>query len=193
MLKSGVQAAKIIIVTSIAIICGYDLHSDLRDYVRRVAAILDSEGCDAMVLSGGRTSATIDDSEARAMTRALAEHLKDPVVVLEERAMTTLENIVFAREMAERLFPVRRYVVTCDRVHAVKVMALCAILLRRRFRVRPVARKVPLRVTLFEPISFVAEVAAAIMPVFRPLLRRGAMKFKGLAERSPRSTRREAA
>ena len=180
-------------MTSIAIVCGYDLHSDLRDYVRRVAAVLDSEKCDALVLSGGRTSTTIDDSEAQAMTRALAEHLVDPVVVLEERAMTTLENIVFAREMAERLFPVRRYVVTCDRVHAAKVMALCAILLRRRFRVRPVPRKVPLRVTLFEPISFVAEVTAAIVPFLRPLLRRVAMRFKGLVERSPRSTRRATA
>lgn len=180
-------------MTSIAIVCGYDLQSDLRDYVRRVAAVLDSERCDALVLSGGRTSATIDDSEAQAMTRALAEHLTDPVVVLEERAMTTLENILFAREMAERLFPVRRYVVTCDRVHAVKVMALCAILLRRRFRVRAVARKVPLKVTLFEPISFVAEVSAAIVPLLRPLLRRMAMRFKGLVERSPRSARRAAA
>ncbi len=180
-------------MTSIAIVCGYDLHTDLRDYVRRVAAILDAERCDALVLSGGRTSPTIDDSEAQAMTRALAEHLVDPVVVLEERAMTTLENIVYAREMAENLFPVRRYVVTCDRVHAAKVTVLCAILLRRRFRVRPVPRRVPLKVTLFEPISFVVEVVAAIIPIFRPLLRRSAMRLKGLVEPSPRSARRATA
>ncbi len=180
-------------MTTIAIVCGYDLHSDLRDYVRRVAGILDAEHCDALILSGGHTSATIDDSEARAMTRALSEHLTDHVVVLEERAMTTLENIVYASEIAENLFAVRRYVVTCDRVHAPKVMALCAILVRREFRVRPVARRVPLRIMLFEPISFLAEVIAAIIPVFRAPLRRMAMRFKGLAARSPRSTRQEAA
>jgi DUF218 domain len=181
------------LVTTIAIVCGYDLHSDLRDYVRRVAEVLDAEHCDALILSGGRTSPVIDDSEAQAMTRALAEHLTDHVVVLEERAMTTLENIVYARELAEKLFTVTRYVVTCDRVHALKVNALCALLLRRRFRVRSVPRKVPLKVTLFEPISFIAEVAAAIVPVLRFPLRYVAMRFKGLDARSRRSTRQEAA
>lgn len=177
-------------MTTIAIVCGYDLHSDLRDYVRRVAEILDAEHCDALVLSGGRTSATIDDSEAQAMTRALSEHLTDHLVILEERAMTTLENILYARDLAEHLFPVRQYVVTCDRIHAPKVMALSAILLRHRFRVRAVPRKVPLKVTLFEPVSFVVEVVAAIFPIFRSMLRRAAMRIKGLAEPSPRSTPR---
>lgn len=180
-------------MTTIAIVCGYDLHSDLRDYVRRVAGVLDAEKCDALILSGGRTSPTIDDSEAQAMTRALSEHLTDHVVILEERAMTTLENLLFAREIAEKLFHVQRYVVTCDRVHAPKVAALCAILLRRKFRVRPVARKVPLRVTLFEPFSLAIEVFAAIVPAFRSVLRRAAMRLKGLDARSPRSTPRAAA
>ena len=179
-------------MTTVAIVCGYDLHTDLRDYIRRVVGVLDAEKCDALILSGGRTSPTIDDSEAQAMTRALSEHVTDHLVILEERAMTTLENLLFAREIAERLFPVRRYIVTCDRVHAPKVFALSAILLRRRFRVHPVGRKVPLRVTLFEPVSLIFEVVAAIVPLFRPLLRRGAMRFKGLA-RSRRSTRRATA
>lgn len=179
-------------MTTIAIVCGYDLHTDLRDYIRRVVDVLDHDTCDALIMSGGRTSPTIDDSEAQAMTRALSEHVTDHVVILEERAMTTLDNLVYAREIAERLFPVERYVVTCDRVHAPKVIALAAILLRRRFRVHAVGRKVPLKVTLFEPFSFVVEVIAAIVPLFRPLLRRAAMRIKGL-ERSPRSTRPEAA
>ena len=158
-------------MTTIAIVCGYDLDSDLREYVRRVAAAIAEERCDALVLSGGRTSPTIDDSEARAMTRALSEHLTDPVMVLEERAMTTLENLVFAREIAERLFPVRRYVVTCDRVHAPKVFALSAILLRRRFTVRSVARKVPLKVILFEPVSLRGQWCGDVsdLPIGAPL------------------------
>lgn len=180
-------------MTTVGIICGYDLHSDLRDYVRRVAAIIEDEQCDALVLSGGRTSPTIDDSEAQAMTRALTEHLNNPLVVLEERAMTTLDNIVYAREIAERMFPVRRYVVTCDRVHAAKVMALSAILLRRRFKVRAVPRKVPMKVTLFEPVSFVLEVIAAIFPVFRSMLRASARKLKGLSAPSRRSVPRAVA
>ena len=98
-----------------------------------------------------------------------------------------------AREMAERLFTVRRYIVMCDRVHALKVRALSAILLRREFKVRSVPRQVPLKITLFEPVSLVAEVVAAVVPLFRRPLRRMAMRFKGLSEPSPRSAQREVA
>ncbi|HEX9164042.1 MAG TPA: YdcF family protein [Thermoanaerobaculia bacterium] len=174
-------------MTTIAIVCGYDLHTDLRDYVRRIAGILEEEQCDALVLSGGRTSPLNDDSEAQAMTRALAEHLPNPLIILEERAMTTLDNILYARQLAEQIFAVRRYVVACDRVHAPKVMALSAILLRRRFVVRAVPRKVPLAVMLFEPVSFVIEVAAALLPFFRTALRTSARKIKGLSGPSRRS------
>ena len=99
--------------------------------------------------------------------------------------MTTLDNILLSRAMAG---DVTQYVVICDRVHAVKVMVLAAILLRVRFAVRAVRRKVPLRVLLFEPISVIAETLAALFPILRPALRRGAMRLKGLRNvRSPRS------
>ena len=178
-------------MTTVAIVCGYDLHSDLADYVRRVAPVLESERCDAIVLSGGRTSRFIDDSEAAAMSRALLDHLPHPQVILEEDSMTTLDNIVFGRRLA-RSIGAERYVVVCDRVHALKVSMLAALLLRRRFSVRAVRRKMPLRISLFEPVSLVAEVLAAVVPVFRPVLRKSAMLLKGISEPSRRSAQREA-
>ena len=124
-------------MTTVAIVCGYDLHSELSEYVRRLVPILEAARPDTIVLSGGRTSRHIDDSEANAMSVALAGHISHPNVILEESAMTTLDNIVFARSIA-RSNDVSRYIVICDHVHAAKVTLLSALLLRRNFRVHSV-------------------------------------------------------
>ncbi|HSP13738.1 MAG TPA: YdcF family protein [Thermoanaerobaculia bacterium] len=178
-------------MTTVAIVCGYDLHSDLADYVRNVVPLILAERCEAIIFSGGYTSPVHDHSEAQAMTRAFAAHVPDALVILEERAMTTLDNIVYGREIARQLFPSRRYIVICDRVHAPKVRVLSAILLRVGFSVRAVPRKVPAKVRLFEPVSLVAEAVAAVLPFLRVPLRRTAMRLKGLSvRRTPRSAPR---
>ncbi|HEY3053796.1 MAG TPA: ElyC/SanA/YdcF family protein [Thermoanaerobaculia bacterium] len=168
----------------VAIVCGYDIHSDLRDYVRRFVPFLSR--CDLVILSGGCTSSVSEESEAQALS-VLVDH---PNVILEEQSMTTLDNILFSRLMAEERGVVTHYVVICDRVHSAKVLVLSAILLRVHFTVRAVRRRVPLRVMLFEPISIVAEAFAAVFPVFRSALRRAAMRLKGVTARSGRSARR---
>lgn len=180
-------------MTKIALVCGYDLHSDLHGYVESVVPILDEEQPHAIVFSGGFTSPVHDDSEARAMTRILAAHVPDALVVLEERAMTTLENIEFGGRIADSLFGATHYVVICDRVHAPKVRLLCGILLRSRSTVRAVGRKVPRAVILFEPVSLVIEVLAAVFPFLRRPLRYGAMRLKGISAPWRRSARRAAA
>lgn len=180
-------------MTTVALVCGYDLHSDLDGYVRSVVPILDEEQPHAIIFSGGFTSPFHNDSEAQAMTRILAAHVKNALVVLEERAMTTLDNIVFGRTIADSLFHATHYVVICDRVHAAKVRALCAILLPARSTVHAVGRKVPLPVVAFEPLSIVIEVLAALVPLFRRPLRYGAMRLKGLSEPWRRSARRAGA
>jgi hypothetical protein len=162
-----------------AIVCGYDIHSDLRDYVHRFAPHLSP--CGVVILSGGCTSSLSDESEAH----ALSTFVDHPHVILEEESMTTLDNIVFSRRIAGQFGNVTHYVVICDRVHSAKVLVLCAILLRVRFTVRAVRRKVPLRVMLFEPISIVAEAVAAVFPLFRSTLRRAAMRLKGVRELIP--------
>lgn len=173
-------------MTTVAIVCGYDLHSELSEYVRRLVPILEAARPDTIVLSGGRTSRHIDDSEANAMSVALAGHLSHPNVILEESAMTTLDNIVFARSIA-RSNDVSRYVVICDRVHAPKVTLLAALLLRRNFQVHSVPRRMPLKIVLFEPVSLVAEAFAAVFPFFRSTLRRATMVLKRATGPSPRS------
>jgi len=180
-------------VTTVALVCGYDLHSDLDGYVKRVIPVLDETQPHAIVFSGGFTSPVHNDSEAQAMTRILSPHVPNALVVLEERAMTTLDNIVYGRTIGDSLFHATHYVVVCDRVHAAKVRVLCSILLRSRATVRPVGRKVPIPVLAFEPVSLMIEAAAAIVPFLRRPLRYGAMRLKGLSEPWRRSARRAAA
>ncbi len=108
-------------LVTIAIVCGYDLDSDLGAYVGRVAERLEGIHLDAIVLSGGRTHPKIDSSEAREMSRHLAELRPHGTVLLDHEAMTTLDNLVHARELVRQSFTATHdYLVCCDVAHAVK-------------------------------------------------------------------------
>src|SRR5438105_2082640 len=89
-------------LVTIAIVCGYDLDSDLGAYVGRVAERLEGIHLDAIVLSGGRTHPKIDSSEAREMSRHLAELRPHGKVLLDHEAMNTLDNLVHARELVKQ-------------------------------------------------------------------------------------------
>jgi DUF218 domain-containing protein len=174
-------------VTTVAIVCGYDLDSDLREYVERVTRRIHGERFDAVVLSGGRTHPRYSDSEATAMAEHLSPH---HCVLLDHEAMTTLDNIVFGRMLAERSFPrIERWVVCCDVAHAVKVWLLARIVLRGRVAMRVVHRPVPLHIWAREPFSIVLEVAGALIPWLRPLIRGAAARMKGVSSRQRRSAR----
>ncbi len=167
---------------TIAIVCGYDLDSDLGTYVERVARRLDGIHLDAIVLSGGHTSPTIDTSEAREMGRHLAELRPHGTVLLEDEAMNTLDNIVFARELVERsIGAVDRFLVCCDVAHVVKAGILARLVLRGRIQMLAVPRRVPLHIWLREPLSIIVETLGAVIPPLRSLLARAAARLKGVA------------
>jgi hypothetical protein len=179
---------------TIAIVCGYDLDSDLGAYVGRVARRLDGVHLDAIVLSGGHTSPTIDSSEAREMSRHLAGLRPHGTVLLEDESMNTLDNLVFARDLIERTVgAVDRYLVCCDVAHVLKAGILARLLLRGRVRMLAVRRRVPLHVWLREPLSIVLETLAAVIPPLRPLLSRGAARLKGVPAKRHPSARPEGA
>jgi hypothetical protein len=166
---------------TIAIVCGYDLDSDLGAYVERVSRRLAGIHLDAIVLSGGHTSPTIDSSEAREMGRHLAELRPHGTVLLEDEAMNTLDNIVFARELIERsIGAVDRFVVCCDVAHVLKAGILANLLLRGRVRMLAVQRRVPLHIWLREPLSIGLETLGAVIPPLRLLLSRAAARLKGV-------------
>lgn len=174
-------------MTTVAIVCGYDLDSDLREYVERVTRKIDGERFDAVVLSGGRTHPRFTESEAAAMAEHLSAH---HFVLLDHEAMTTLDNIVFGRVLAERTFPrVERWVVCCDVAHAVKVWLLARIVLRGPVALRVVKRKVPLHIWVREPLSILIEVTGALIPRLRPVIRGLAARMKGVSAMQRRSAR----
>src|SRR5437763_2395730 len=171
---------------SVGIVCGYDLNDDLHDYVKSVAPLIERENLDFVILSGGRTSPLSHHSEAWVMAAHLREILPNPELVLEEHAMTTLENLIFARGLAEHhAGVVARFVGFCDRVHRRKVAALSRLILGARTIVHCVDHDVAMRVRLFEPVSHVIEAAVARAPWLRKYLRAAAIRLKGVHETVP--------
>ncbi len=173
---------------SVGIVCGYDLNDDLSGYVTSVAPLIARENLDFVILSGGRTSARSHHSEAWVMAGHLREILPLPKLVLEEHAMTTLENLIFARGLAEHhAGVVERFVVFCDRVHQRKVARLAKLILGARAIVQCVDRDVATAVRLFEPVSHCIEAVVAVVPRLRKYLRAMAILMKGVSGRPPHS------
>ena len=173
---------------SVGIVCGYDLNDDLPGYVRSVAQLIARENLDVVILSGGRTSPRSRHSEAWVMARHLREIVPLPNLVLEEHAMTTLENLIFARGLAEHhAGVVARFVVFCDRVHQRKVATLAKLILGARAIVQSVDRDVAAGVRLFEPISHLIEAVVAVVPRLRRYLRAMAILMKGVSGNPPES------
>jgi hypothetical protein len=176
---------------SVGIVCGYDLDDDLGGYVRSVAPLIAREKLDVVILSGGRTSPRSHHSEAWVMAQQLSGLIAAPPLVLEEHAMTTLENLIFARGLAEQHADdeVERFVVFCDAIHRRKVTTLSRLILGARTAVRAVEHQVALRVRLFEPLSHIVETVVALAPRLRKYLRAAAMRIKGVTGEPPRAAR----
>jgi len=179
---------------SVGIVCGYDLNDGLHDYVKSVAPLIARENLDFVILSGGRTSPRSHHSEAWVMAGHLREILASPEFVLEEHAMTTLENLIFARGLAEHhAGVVARFVVFCDRVHQRKVAALAKLILGARAIVHCVDHDVARRVRIFEPVSHLIESVVAHFPRLRKYLRAAAIRMKGVSGTPPADARPELA
>ena len=177
-------------MTTVGIVCGYDLNDELVAYVGSIRPLIERERLDYVVLSGGRTSPHSFSSEAWVMARALGEILPAGRVLLEEHAMTTLENLVFGRGLAEHhCGVVDRFVVFCDRVHRRKVSTLARLLLGARATVHWVHHDVSLRVRLLEPLSHLIEAAVALVPPLRRHFRALSIRLKGVSGAPPRSAR----
>jgi uncharacterized SAM-binding protein YcdF (DUF218 family) len=175
---------------SVGIVCGYDLNDGLHDYVKSVAPLIERENLDFVILSGGRTSPRSHHSEAWVMAEHLREILPNPELVLEEHAMTTLENLIFARGLAEHhAGVVARFVVFCDSVHRRKVAALAKLILGARAIVHAVDHDVARRVRLFEPVSHFIEAVVAHFPRLRKYLRAAAIRMKGVSGTPPAAAR----
>ncbi len=169
----------------VAIVCGYDRFSDLHVYAEQVASEIAAVRVDRIIVTGGFTSRDSYHSEAWVMSRVLAAKLPHAVVVLEEWAMTTVDNLVFSRALAVEKFAADSFVVFCDHAHRVKAAVLTRIILGARAKVRSIPRSVRWRTLALEPVSIVCESVCAVAPPLRKLLSRLAAWSKGVTLRLP--------
>ena len=176
---------------SIGIVCGYDRFEDLHQYVERVAELITLTPVDAVVLTGGFTSPDSWHSEAWLMASVLARVMPRQRVLIEEQAMTTLDNLVFARSLAHQIFGrIGEWRVYCDAAHRLKVSVLSRIVLGRHARVFSVERDVEWHIHLIEPFSVVFESICAHVPGLQRLLSAFAARIKGVSGSSRRSVTR---
>lgn len=165
----------------VAIVCGYDRFSDLDLYAEQVASEIAAARVDRIIVTGGFTSRDSYHSEAWVMAQVLASKLPQAAVVLEEWAMTTVDNLVFSRAIAVEKFAAGSYIVFCDRAHRVKAAVLTRIILGANATVRTIPRTVSWLTLAFEPVSIVCEAVCAVAPPLRKLLSRVAAWSKGVA------------
>jgi hypothetical protein len=168
----------------VALVCGYGTTADvsLRAFVARVARRLAELNADVIVLSGGRTGVS-PETEARLLRSLLGSSVGAADVLLEERALTTLDNLAFARDLLlpyvvhERAHV--RLTVFCDRIRQWKVRALARRLFdsaRWVVRVVGIERATTLRDVLFQVPSFVIELMATGVPALADYLRHRALR-----------------
>jgi hypothetical protein len=164
----------------VAIVCGYDRFDDLHVYAEHVASEIAAARVDRVIVTGGFTSRDSYHSEAWIMASVLAVKLPHAVVVLEEWAMTTVDNLVFSRAIALEKFAAKSFLVFCDHAHRTKAAVLTRIVLGANATVRSIPRAVSWMTLAFEPVSIVCESVCAVAPPLRKLLSRFAAWSKGL-------------
>lgn len=173
---------------SIGIVCGYDRFEDLHLYVEHVAELISAAPVDAVILTGGYTSPSSWHSEAWLMAEVLAKVLPKQRVLIEEQAMTTLDNLVFAKSLAHRIFgKIQSWSVYCDAAHRLKAGVLSRIILGKHAQVFAVDRDVELHIRLVEPFSVVFESICAHVPGLQRTLSAFAARIKGVSGSSRRS------
>jgi hypothetical protein len=165
----------------VAIVCGYDRFDDLHLYAEQVASEIAAARVDRVIVTGGFTSRDSYHSEAWVMAQVLALKLPHAVVLLEEWAMTTVDNLVFSRAIAVERFAAKSFVVFCDHAHRFKAAVLTRIILGANAKVRSIPRVVSWATLVLEPLSIVFESICAVAPPLRKRLSRVAAWSKGVA------------
>jgi len=114
-----------------AVLLGYGIFNRAKvseakyeDYVRKFASFVNKQKVDVVVLSGGHTSPKrLLESEAESIAKYLKPLLKGNVTVhLENRSLTTLQNIEFSRKFLD--LKASSITVFCDNIRPQKVMWL---------------------------------------------------------------------
>lgn len=113
---------------NIAIILGYGIFNKndqkYKQYLDKSAQVIIENQADKVIFCGGFTKSGIDVSEAQSMSNYFKEIEPelDSKIILEEKSITTLENIRFTNELLSKnnLKP-EKIIVICDSIRLAKV------------------------------------------------------------------------
>ena len=188
---AGVIHANSEAMKSVGIVCGYDRFEDLHEYVEKVTELIAASPVDVVIFTGGFTSPDSWHSEAWLMAAFFSQVMPKTRVMIEEQAMTTLDNLVFARRLGHQVLGrIGEWKVYCDAAHRLKVSALSRIILGKHAQVFAVDRDVEWHIRAIEPFSVVFESVCAHVPGLQRLLSAFAARMKGVSGSSRRSVMR---
>lgn len=154
----------------IGIVCGYgsNLDEQLKQYVNSVMKYAIAHKINNLIFSGGYTFKKSTISEARLMSSLIVEPRSDITILLEEKALTTLHNLIYSKELTESLNE-KEYdlYVFCDQVRFIKAYLLSKILFKHRnIKIIKVARKEVLTAYILQIPSIFYQALGAIYPSF---------------------------
>lgn len=117
----------------VGIVCGYGSHLDnqLKRYVNYVMKYALKNEINYLIFSGGYTFKDSTTSEAMLMSSLIDQPTQTINIVLEERALTTLHNLFYAKEIIESL-KLNQYelYIFCDQVRFFKVCVLSKLIFK---------------------------------------------------------------
>ncbi len=121
-------------MTKIAIVCGYGntLNENIKNYINSVVDYVTQEHLSTLILSGGYTC-NDQISEAKLMAQLISDRTDQVNLVLEEEAMTTVHNLLYANKiLVNWTEPVEELYIFCDRVKYTKVYWLSRLIFSDR-------------------------------------------------------------
>ena len=158
----------------IGIVCGYGITADARltNYLQAVIQHAHAHQLRALILSGGATVPQNPRTEAQVMRETIMALTTAFDVILEERSITTLHNLLYARQLiVDRRLPITTVYIFCDAVRALKVVCLATLIFQRQIvHVVPCYRREPWWMYLLQIPFLPLQCLGAVCPVCAAML-----------------------
>lgn len=159
----------------IGIVCGYGsvLDENLKKYVNSVIEYALKNQISTLILSGGHTSKESAISEAKLMLDLCQKQNLCLTFVLEEKSITTLHNLLYAKQIIDEFKLDRKEVyIFCDNVRFMKVNLISRIIFQgESTRVIKFSRKEhPIMYIVQLPSAFIQCLGAIFPTVERKIL-----------------------
>lgn len=158
----------------VGIVCGYGnlLDDNLINYIGCVVKSANKYEIDCLVLSGGCSFTTSNTSEAQLMLRLIRQDSFETKIFLEEKALTSLHNLLYSKQLVEKLdLTTDLLYIFCDSIRYFKVWLLSKIIWKGKpVKIIKVGRKEPLIIYLVQLPSIAIQCLGAISPKVEKIL-----------------------